>query len=146
MKIQKINKKNISECVELMKELWPHDSYSKLINSINKSTHSVNNLFVILTNDRNEYIAFAEFSIRNDYVEGSKKTPVGYLEGIYVRKKYRKQGISRILLKYGENWAKMKGCHEFASDTELRNKLSQKVHKKLGFIAANKIVCFIKKI
>ncbi|WP_257941810.1 hypothetical protein [Campylobacter lari] len=35
-------------------------------------------------------IGLAYVSIRYDYVEGSSSTPVGYLEGIYIRENFRK--------------------------------------------------------
>ena len=34
-------------------------------------------------------IGFAQCTLRNDYVEGSSSSPVGYLEGIYVKDEYR---------------------------------------------------------
>lgn len=45
-----------------------------------------------------------------------------------------------------EQWAKQKGCSEFASDCELNNKESFAMHLKLGFSEANKIICFTKKL
>ena len=42
--------------------------------------------------------AFAQCQLRHDYVEGTDSSPVGYLEGIYVREKYRKNGYAAELL------------------------------------------------
>ena len=89
-------------------------------------------------------IAFAQCQLRHDYVEGTENSPVGYLEGIYVQEKYRKKGYARELLSVCENWAKEKGCTEFASDCELDNIDSFRFHMALGFEEANRIICFRK--
>lgn len=41
---------------------------------------------------------FAQCGLRHDYVEGRGSSPVGYLEGIFVEKEYRKQGCAKELL------------------------------------------------
>ena len=91
-------------------------------------------------------IAFAQCQLRHDYVEGTKSSPVGYLEGIFVAEGYRKGGYAAELLAECEKWAGEKGCTEFASDCELVNEDSLKFHMALGFEEANRIICFRKDI
>lgn len=91
-------------------------------------------------------IGFAQCQLRHDYVEGTKTTPVGYLEGIFIREEYRKQGYAKKLLFKCEEWAKEQGCSEFASDCELENGISIEFHIKMGFEEANRIVCFKKQL
>ena len=79
-------------------------------------------------------------------MEGTKTTPVGYLEGIFIREEYRKQGYAKKLLSKCEEWAKEQGCSEFASDCELENEISIEFHIKMGFEEANRIVCFKKSL
>ncbi len=79
-------------------------------------------------------------------MEGSSSSPVGYVEGIYVKPEYRKQGIARALLGLGEEWSRAHGCNEFASDTEIENVESQAFHLRAGFEEAQTIVHFIKKL
>ena len=55
-------------------------------------------------------VAFVQSQLRYDYVEGTESSPVGYLEGIFVAKEYRKQGYAAELLAECEKWAKEKGC------------------------------------
>ena len=43
-----------------------------------------------------------------------------------------------------ENWAREKGCREFASDCELSNTASLSFHLQLGFREQNRIICFKK--
>lgn len=89
---------------------------------------------------------FAQCGLRRDYVEGTDSTPVGYLEGIFVKAEYRNRGYARELLAACETWAKDSGCTEFASDCELDNALSLKFHMATGFTEANRIICFRKDI
>ena len=89
---------------------------------------------------------FAQCQLRRDYVEGTESSPVGYLEGIFVEKSSRGQGIARQLLAACENWARAQGCREFASDCELDNEGSLAFHLALGFAEANRIICFTKKL
>ena len=89
-------------------------------------------------------IAFAQCQLRHDYVEGTDSSPVGYLEGIFVREGYRKNGYAAELLSECEKWAREKGCAEFASDCELDNADSIRFHVALGFEEANRIICFRK--
>ena len=91
-------------------------------------------------------IAFAQSGLRYDYVEGTDSSPVGYLEGIFVAEKYRKNGYAAELLIECEKWAKEKNCTEFASDCELVNEDSLKFQMALGFEEANRIICFRKDI
>lgn len=91
-------------------------------------------------------VGFAQCQLRRDYVEGTETSPVGYLEGIFVAEEYRNQGIARGLLSVCESWAKEQGCTEFASDCELSNAESLRFHLNVGFLEANRIICFTKKL
>ena len=101
---------------------------------------------VFLSEAEGEPIGFAQCQLRRDYVEGTDSSPVGYLEGIFVREEYRRRGIAKSLLKACEGWAQQKGCGEFASDCELTNYDSFRFHLALGFLEANRIICFTKKL
>lgn len=57
-----------------------------------------------------------------------------------------KSGVNRALLAACEGWAREMGCCEFASDCELINSASHAFHMKLGFMEANRIICFTKKL
>ena len=91
-------------------------------------------------------IGFAQCQLRHDYVEGTKSSPVGYLEGIFVSEGYRKKGYAAELLSECEKWTKEKGCSEFASDCELDNDESMRFHMAVGFAEANRVICFRKEL
>ncbi|MEM8846763.1 MAG: GNAT family N-acetyltransferase [Bacteroidota bacterium] len=94
----------------------------------------------------NTSIGFVTVSIRTDYVEGSKTSPVGYVDAIYVDSDYRKQGLAKLLFKKGEHWTKLHGCSEIGSDTWDWNTAAQDFHQKLGFQKEDVLVHYIKKI
>ena len=101
-------------------------------------------VFLYLLNE--QAIGFAQCQLRNDYVEGTETSPVGYLEGIFVLDAYRRRGYAKALLAACEQWARKQGCQEFASDCELDNTLSHSFHLGLGFKEVNRIVCFTKNL
>lgn len=103
--------------------------------------------YSIFIKEVDEKIAgFAECGLRHDCVEGTKTSPIGYFEGVYVSPEHRKNGFAKELLTTCEDWAKNKGCTEFASDCEYCNLNSQAFHKNVGFQEANRIVCYTKKL
>lgn len=104
------------------------------------------NCAIYIISEADTKIGFAQVQLRYDYVEGTNSSPVGYLEGIFVRKEYRKQGYAHILLKKCEEWARENGCTEFASDCELLNDKSLAFHLAVGFLETNRIICFKKSL
>ena len=91
-------------------------------------------------------VGFAQCQLRNDYVEGTGSSPVGYLEGIFIEQDFRRKGHARELLAACEDWARNQGCTEFASDCELENRDSLAFHLNMGFAEANRVICFTKKL
>lgn len=100
---------------------------------------------VLVVESGGELVGFAEVS-RRDYAEGCSSSPVGYLEGWYVAPGVRRRGLGRMLVRAAEDWAREKGCTEFASDTEVDNELSASAHEKLGFEEVEIIRCFRKRL
>src|SRR3989442_14507789 len=90
--------------LELALALWPYEVRSLLKNFFHNRFTSDVYRTLLCRNDSGEAIAFADLSIRNEYVEGSNSSPVGYVEGLYVKPEYRKQGIASELVQRGEAW------------------------------------------
>jgi aminoglycoside 6'-N-acetyltransferase I len=91
-----------------------------------------------------EPAGFAEATLRADYVNGCKSSPVAFLEGLYVRPDCRKRGAARLLCQAVEDWAIELGCTELASDTWLDNVGSQRMHEALRFEETERVVYFRK--
>lgn len=127
----------------LILHLWSNHTLEELTQEI---THLISqpDSKIFLSYYANEIIGFVQCQLRYDYVEGTSSSPVGYLEGLFVKEEFRKQGVARSLVNICEEWAKKKGCREFASDCELENVESLVMHLKLGFGETNRIICFKK--
>lgn len=126
-------------------QMWPHHDLEALAEEFRQLvTNDEAVCFIAYVDDKP--IAFSQCQLRHDYVEGTESSPVGYLEGIFVSKGYRKQGHAAELLSECEKWARDRGCTEFASDCELNNVDSFMFHMSLGFEEANRIICFRKNL
>ncbi|MFC3927648.1 GNAT family N-acetyltransferase [Streptococcus caprae] len=90
-----------------------------------------------------ECLGFISLSIRQDYVEGAKVSPVAFLEGIYVQPSVRRQSIASELIIFAREWARAHGLSQLASNAELDNELSQLFHQRLGFREVSRTVNFI---
>jgi len=130
---------------ELAAKVWTSATVELLVAEFKEflvSEDSATYLYIL----NNAAIGFAQCQLRRDYVEGTETSPVGYLEGVYVEPNYRKCGYGKALVNACEDWAKSKGCSEFASDCELHNTDSLAFHLRSGFNEANRIICFTKKL
>ena len=136
---------DVSAVATLACELWPEHSLEEMRSEFT-SLLDREDAAVFLYREQGKAMGFAQCQLRRDYVEGTETSPVGYLEGIYVREEDRRQGIARNLLSACENWARARGCTEFASDCELSNIESQQFHQAVGFDEANRIAVYVKKL
>ena len=130
---------------ELAAALWPEntvESFEEEMSSLLADRECA--VFLAVADARP--VALAQCQLRHDYVEGTKTSPVGYLEGIFVSEVFRHRGIAGKLLRSCEDWAKEMGCREFASDCELTNEASRLFHLRMGFAEANRIICFTKRL
>lgn len=143
MPIEVLSADNCQDLTQLALELWPECDFEEEYEQFAELIESENDLCCV-AREGDEYIAFVHVSIRHEYVEGADDLPVAYMEGIYVKPKYQKQGIAKRLMAVSEAWAKQKGLTQMASDTPADNAASIDFHKKTGFTEVERIVCFIK--
>ena len=140
-----IQEKQAETVAALALELWPGHTQETLTGEFEELLADPDCAVFLLALEGRP-AGFAQCQLRHDYVEGTETSPVGYLEGIYVRPEYRRLGYARELLAACEQWAREQGCTEFASDCELDDTSSARFHEKLGFAEANRIICFTKKL
>lgn len=143
--IRKASKNDIRIIADMDVLMWDHNSVDDLAEEFSELL-SKEDAQIFLKYEKDVPVGFAQCQLRYDYVEGTETTPVGYLEGIFVKEGCRNRGYAKELLKECETWAREKGCREFASDCELDNDDSFRFHMAAGFIEANKIICFTKKL
>ena len=143
--IYKAKKEDAHTIAKMAIKMWTEHTIEELTEEFEKIIENENSAVLLMTAG-NKPIGFAQCQLRHDYVEGTDSSPVGYLEGIYIAEDYRRQGCARKLLGKCQVWAKEQGCTEFASDCELDNESSYKFHMKMGFVEANRIICFTKQL
>lgn len=132
MEIRHAEKNQWREAAGLALLLWPSHQKEELEREFQALLQDPQ-AAVFLAWQGEEAVGFAQCSLRQDYVEGSASSPVGYLEGIYVRPDYRHRGLARALLSRCEDWSREKGCREMGSDCSLENLDSQRFHLRSGF-------------
>ena len=141
--IRKAEEGDLAAAAALAAALWPENEAAALAEDFRALLKSGKGA-LFLASEAGTEAGFAQVQLRHDYVEGTETSPVGYLEGIYVREEARGRGVARGLLAACEAWAADRGCREFASDCELDNAASQAFHLRAGFTEANRIICFVK--
>ena len=143
--ILRANRKDSRVLAEMAVQMWSSHTVDELDAGFVEALNNENvALFIKYSDDLP--VGFAQCGLRTDYVEGTNTSPVGYLEGIFVKADYRSKGYAKELLSVCEKWDKDMGCTEFASDCELDNVGSLKFHLAMGFDEANRIICFKKNI
>lgn len=141
--IIKATEKDVLILAELAIQMWTNHTVAELESDFKEIVIKSDAVcFIKYVDDK--AIGFAQCQLRYDYVEGTHSSPVGYLEGIFVAPEYQHKGYARELLTCCEQWAKEKGCTEFASDCELDNTNSLNFHTAMGFEEANRVICFRK--
>jgi len=143
--IRRAEEKDLSALTALALELWPGHTPEAMEAHIRDTMQQEDAAFFLLLVE-GKPIGFAQVNLRHDYVEGTETSPVGYLEGIYVKPNHRRRGLARNLVTACEVWLRRKGCEEFASDCQITNEESLLFHLRVGFLEANRIICFTKKI
>ena len=134
-----VTKQNEIEWAELNVALWSDNTIESRLEERAKGYCEHEFLYYI----ENQPVAFLSLSLRHDYVEGTDSSPVGYIEGIYVKPEFRSRGIGKELVEYAKNWSLENKCSQLASDCEITNESSRVFHNRTGFKEANTIVCFV---
>ncbi|HWZ64026.1 MAG TPA: aminoglycoside 6'-N-acetyltransferase [Steroidobacteraceae bacterium] len=96
----------------------------------------------LAVDDAGAAVGFVEGSMRTDYVNGTRSSPVAFLEGLYVVPEFRHLGVARALVESVAEWARSAGCAELASDSLLDNRSGHAAHRALGFEETERVVYF----
>ena len=145
IRIQKAAPSDLPALAALGQKLWPSHSREELAGEFAETMKKTDAAFFLACRE-GQAMGFAQCGLRHDYVEGTESSPVGYLEGIFVEEGCRRQGVAAQLLTACQDWARQQKCREFASDCELRNLESLRLHLRHGFAEAGRIICFVKSL
>ena len=133
----------------MYEQLWPETPIEEHASEIESILHSgmsgILPAAILVAHDgANELTGFLQVGLRS-HADGCDTTqPVGFVEGWFVHKPFRNQGIGRQLLHFAEEWARKQGCKEMASDTWIDQTQSQKAHEALGFEIVDRCIHFRK--
>lgn len=141
--IKKAESSDLEILANLAVLMWRDQSVNGLMEDFSEIMRNGRSRFFLMY-ENDVPVGFAQCQLRTDYVEGTSTSPVGYLEGIFVKEGYRHKGYAKELLAACEAWAREMGCHEFASDCEIENVDSFHFHVAMNFMEANRVICFTK--
>ncbi len=146
MRILRITGSDLNDWQTLALQLWPTHTPEEMKTILSNILESPREEGLLVRDDAGEAIAFMNLSLRYDYVSGATKSPVAYVEGIYVKEAYRRQGVAGGLIRHAEQWALEKNCTELASDALIENTDSHHFHTRMGFREVERAVVYIKPI
>lgn len=129
---------------QLRKQLWPECPAER--HRLEMEQLIASRGVVALACIEGEPVGFVEVSMRWDHVEGTTIAPVPYLEAWYVAECHRGRGIGRALLAFAEEWSVGHGYQELASDAEIGNDNSIRLHRVAGFRELGRSVHFVKRL
>src|SRR5438128_9846895 len=111
MKIQRCTLEHVEPWARLRAALWPHYSVQYHRNDVVRTFLAEDDRAVAFLCETNEgeVIGFAEATLRSDYVNGCKTSPVLFLEGIYALPGHRQKGVARLLCDAIAEWGKSVG-------------------------------------
>jgi aminoglycoside 6'-N-acetyltransferase I len=146
IRIRPVGKADLLEWLVMRRALWPDCPTKKHREEIAEILADRNDQPAwVAESPDGDLMGFLEASVRN-YADGAGRQNVGYLEGWYVKPKYRKQGVGRVLVNEAEDWAVSRGFSHVGSDTWVGNMSSYRAHKAMGYREAGRDVHFVKKI
>lgn len=126
----------------LRAELWPEGTVAEHAAEL-PDWLSARDTCAFVAEVEGEIVGFLEGRLRS-HADGCATSPVGYLEGWYVRPAWRRKGVGAALVEAFEAWARGEGCVELASDTWPENAGSVAAHRRLGFDEVDRVVTFRK--
>jgi aminoglycoside 6'-N-acetyltransferase I len=134
---------------ELFHALWPQgpvEEHSRELEAILSGNAPGTLPLVVFVAEGNDHslLGFIEVGQRSHADSCDPALPVGYVEGWLVVEGHRHSGVGKKLMAAAEDWARGQGCVEMASDTQIDNTLSQRVHESLGFHIVERAILFRK--
>lgn len=144
---------DLDQLAHLRAALWPESSVAEhaaeLANILAGKPLGIMPMVIFVAEIPDEpktLVGFLEVGLRSCADGCDIAHPVGYVEGWYVVESHRGQGVGAALLRAAEDWARAQGCREMASDTQITNTLSQRVHESLGFEAVERAILYRKSL
>jgi aminoglycoside 6'-N-acetyltransferase I len=139
-KVRLLRETDFPDWFRLRKMLWDEASEDEhRAEMLDIIKHPDAQLILVAENNDAKLVGFLEASIR-PFVEDCHTDHVGYLEGWFVEPDFRQFGIGKTLVREAEDWARVHGCDEMASDSEIGNEISFNAHLRLGYEETSRLV------
>lgn len=133
MMVERLARSDIGQWLYLRTLLWPSETYEALAADVEGFFAPDGNEAAFVARDEDgTLVGLIEGALR-PHAPGCATSPVGYIEGWYVRPACRRRGIGRALVARLEAWARDRGCREMASDTDSDYPVSPLAHERLGY-------------
>jgi len=130
---------------DMRASLWPDESLQAHEKAIDVLLVSKDAFGLIAETINGTAAGFAEIAIRK-YANGCESQPVPFLEGIWVRAQFRRQGVGTHLVEHIQAVLVAQGFQEIGSDTQIDNTISQAAHLGWGFCETERVVYFRKSL
>jgi aminoglycoside 6'-N-acetyltransferase I len=141
--VRKMDATDRAVWMEMRCDLWPGDPPSAHLRSIEAVLSGDDVWGFLAESTERTPAAFAEVSIRK-YANGCDSEPVPFLEAIFVRPQFRRQGAGAGLIAHIEAFIMARGFNELGSDALIDNHESHAAHCGWGFSETERVVYFRK--
>jgi aminoglycoside 6'-N-acetyltransferase I len=129
--------------VRMRAALWPNDPPSVHATEIASLLDDKWSWAFLAETDGGMPAGFAEVTLRT-CANGCDSQPVPFLEGIWPKPSFRRQGVGRGLVRHIEAFLLARGFAELGSDADIENRDSQTAHRRWGFGEIERVVCYRK--
>jgi len=141
MKLKPIKKQDFPEWRNMRKALYLSNDDEFLDQEMEAIIKTGKCSCFCIKNENSETIGLVELSERN-IVDGCLTSPVAYLEGLYLKPKYRGKGLGRTVIKQIMSLCRESGFTELATDTNYDNFRARAFYKAIGFEELEQVVGF----
>jgi aminoglycoside 6'-N-acetyltransferase I len=143
--IRQMGSADRSVWAEMRATLWPDQNSTAHVVELDEILCSDDSWGFITETIDGTPVGFAEVAIRK-YANGCTSGPVPFLEGIWVKAEFRRQGVGRRLMEKVEEFLAQRGFREIGSDAEIDNRISHAAHSGWGFTETERVVYFRKSL
>ncbi len=142
-KIRLATAADTSEWLRMRLLLWPENKADGLLREMHDMLADPMTPVFVLERPEGGLGGFLEAGTRK-YAEGCETSPVGYIEGWFVDEDLRGRGFGHALVRQAEDWARLQGLKEMASDTWPDNEGSIRAHLAMGYTDVGRVIHFMK--
>lgn len=142
-KIRKMDAADRAVWTDMRGRLWPDDPPSDHLRAMEAILSGDDAWGFLAEAVDGTPAAFAELAIRK-YANGCDSQPVPFLEGIFVKPEFRRQGAGARLIGHIEAFVTVRGFNEVGSDGLIDNHESHAAHRGWGFAETERVVYFRK--